>query len=368
MSKHYFLSYIETLKATLDEIDYASVEKIIEKLIEAKNNDKQIFIIGNGGSAATASHFACDLAKGTIDYDNENFKRFRAISLTDNISIMTAIGNDLSYNDIFVEQLKNFLNPGDVLIVISASGNSPNILKALEYAKKIKAYTIGLLGFEGGKAKEMLDMSLIIKSYNYGISEDFHLIIEHIMTQIIRQKLVKYKEKVIFLDRDGIINKKPHDHNYITQWGEFEFNEEIFSVLKSLKKNGFRFIIVTNQQGIGKGLFTEDDLIKIHDQMTHRLLKEGVEIDKIYFCPHLEEDQCFCRKPKPGLFYKAQNELPYMIDIERSFIIGDSLNDIIAGKNFGLKTILVNSNSFKTNGCDPDFIVQNLQDILKIIQ
>lgn len=367
MSKHYFLSYIETLKATLDEIDYVSVEKIINKLIEAKNNDKQIFIIGNGGSAATASHFACDLAKGTIDYNTENFKRFRAISLTDNIPFMTAIGNDISYDDIFVEQLKNYLNPEDVLIVISASGNSPNILKALYYAKKVNAYTIGLLGFEGGKAKKMLDIPLIIRSYNYGISEDFHIIIEHIMTQIIRIKLAQHKEKVIFLDRDGIINKKPLDHNYVTGWHEFEFNEDIFPVLKSLKRNGFRFIVVTNQQGIGKGLFSEDDLIKIHDQMTDYLLKDGIKIDKIYFCPHLEEDQCYCRKPRPGLFYKAQNELPYMIDIENSFLIGDSLNDVIAGKNFGLKTILVNSNSFKTNGCDPDFMVNNLYDILEII-
>ena len=135
MIKRHYDSYIRSLKSTLDEIDFIVVERIIKTLLDARERDKQVFIIGNGGSATTASHLACDLAKWSKSRDDETSKRFRAISLTENVARMTAISNDLTYEDICVEQLKNYLNAGDILIAISASGNSPNIVKAVRYAK-----------------------------------------------------------------------------------------------------------------------------------------------------------------------------------------------------------------------------------------
>lgn len=129
MIRKYYESYINNLKSTLDEIDFIVVERIIKTLLDARERDKQVFIIGNGGSATTASHLACDLAKSSNSRDAETSKRLRAISLTENVARMTAISNDLTYEDIFVEQLKNYLNAGDILIAISASGNSPNIIR-----------------------------------------------------------------------------------------------------------------------------------------------------------------------------------------------------------------------------------------------
>ena len=212
MIQNYFNSYIQDLKATLDEIDYAAFEQVVHILLKAHQQDKQVFIIGNGGSASTASHFACDLAKGTVDFDKVGFRRFRAISLTDNMAFITAVGNDIHYDDIFSEQLKNYLNAGDVVIGISASGNSPNVVNALRYAKSSGATTVGLLGFTGGRAKDIVDVHLTVSSRNYGIAEDFHLIVQHIMTQIIRRLLKGEPKKVIFHDRDGVMNKKAQEN------------------------------------------------------------------------------------------------------------------------------------------------------------
>ena len=366
MIQRYVFSYIMDLKSTLDELDYTQLEKIINVLLSARKNDKQIFILGNGGSAATASHFACDLGKGTIDYANSDFRRFRAISLTDNLALITALGNDLSYNHIFAEQLKNLVNPGDVVIGISASGNSPNILEAFDVAKKVGAITIGFLGFGGGKARHIVDYHLTVSSRNYGISEDFHMIVEHIITQIIRRVLHEKKQKVVFLDRDGIINEKPPEHQYVTQWKDFKFIPEIFDTLSALIKKDYKLVIVTNQQGIGKKLFNEQQLYDIHARMNEEFGKRDIKIEKIYYCPHLESDGCNCRKPQPGMLYRAQNELPFIIDMDNSFILGDSIRDVQAGKAFGIKTVLFNSNGYANNN-EADYLINNIRDVVNII-
>ncbi len=179
--------YLEELKGAIDSIDLDDVQKIAEMLIDAYKNDRRVFILGNGGSAATASHMACDLGKGTLRnvYDASE-KRFQVISLTDNIPMMTAFANDLSYDDIFVQQLKNYVQKGDVVIGISGSGNTPNVIKALLYAKSAGAKTIGLLGFNtGGNAKDLVDHHIVIKSNSYGIVEDLHLALDHILTTCI---------------------------------------------------------------------------------------------------------------------------------------------------------------------------------------
>lgn len=179
--------YISGLKSCLDQLDRQSLETIIELIMDTYHERKTVFIMGNGGSASTASHMSCDFNKGTLlrHYD-EKEKRFRVISLTDNVALLTAYGNDLSYEDIFVQQLRNLVERGDVVIAISGSGNSANCVKAVQYAKRCGAQTIGLLGFKtGGKLAKLVDLSIIIKSNHYGICEDMHLILDHIITTCI---------------------------------------------------------------------------------------------------------------------------------------------------------------------------------------
>src|SRR5215210_144462 len=141
--------YIERLQTALAELPRDRLGRLGETLLRAYGKDKQVFTIGNGGSSSTASHMAADLAKNTI---GPNMKRFRITSLSENASIMTALANDLGYENVFSEQLSNVICAGDVLIVVSASGNSPNILKAIRCAQAQSAEVVGLLGFDGGEA------------------------------------------------------------------------------------------------------------------------------------------------------------------------------------------------------------------------
>jgi D-sedoheptulose 7-phosphate isomerase len=172
--------YLEYLQAVLRRIDPAEIGNLIRTLLDARDRAAAIFFIGNGGSAATASHFANDLSIGTNEYD----KPFRAFSLTDNVPILTAIGNDFGYEEIFVRQLRALGKSGDVLIGISASGNSPNLLKAFEYAKSIGIGTVAITAFDGGKMKQMASQGVHVPTdlKEYGPAEDAHLVLDHLVS------------------------------------------------------------------------------------------------------------------------------------------------------------------------------------------
>ena len=184
-------NYISHLQGVLERLTLLDVKSSIDAIMEAYYADKQIFVIGNGGSASTASHIACDLGKGT---SVPGKPRFRVISLTDNVATMTAWSNDVSYEDVFIEQLKNLVNPGDLVLGISASGNSENVIRALRYASEIGCKTVGWSGFGGGKLAEICDINVIVDSNLYGPVEDVHLILNHILHAWIREELTpKYK-------------------------------------------------------------------------------------------------------------------------------------------------------------------------------
>ena len=186
MSKEFIRGYIDRLKALLGKLSLERIEEITGEILAAYERDRSIFVMGNGGSGATASHFACDLNKG-VSFGLK--KRFRVTCLSDSLPIILACANDFSYQDIFVEQLKNFLKPGDVVIGISGSGNSKNVLKAFKYANSQKAVTIGISGFDGGKLAVLSKISLVVNSKDMQQVEDAHLIIAHIIMQYLCQKL-----------------------------------------------------------------------------------------------------------------------------------------------------------------------------------
>lgn len=178
--------YLEALKRTIDNLNRAEIDNIIKILIDAYNKDSSIIIFGNGGSASTASHFACDINKG-VSYGLE--KRFRIIPLTDNIATITAYANDTDYHDIFVEQIKNYLREGDVVIGISGSGNSKNVLKAIEYANSKGYTTIGFTGYNGGKLRGTASYSVNANINDMQISEDIHMILVHILMKVLKMAI-----------------------------------------------------------------------------------------------------------------------------------------------------------------------------------
>lgn len=178
--------YISHLQDVLASLNLEDVKRSIDAIMQAYYTDNQIFVIGNGGSASTASHLACDLGKGT---SIEGKRRFRVISLTDNVATMTAWSNDVSYEDVFVEQLKNLVKQKDVVIGISASGNSENIIRAMHYAVEKGCKTIGWSGFGGGKLASICEINVIVDSNKYGPVEDVHLILNHILHAWIQEEL-----------------------------------------------------------------------------------------------------------------------------------------------------------------------------------
>ncbi len=182
--------YLSGLKDVLDRLPLKPIDEIIRAIEQSRDEGRQIFVIGNGGSAATASHMMNDLCKGTLGHKGgAPWPRLRVIALTDNVSLMTAWANDTDFNHIFSEPLKNLAQRGDVLVAISASGNSPNIIAAVEAAKQIGMTVIGLTGFTGGKLSKMADVSLVVPSDAYGPVEDVHMILDHIITSYLYEKL-----------------------------------------------------------------------------------------------------------------------------------------------------------------------------------
>ena len=180
--------YINTVTESFSNLDHNEILKLINILVEAYRKDRFVFVIGNGGSAANASHFAQDLAKGT-KIKNDQKKRIRALSLTDNLPFVTAQGNDEGYESIFVEQLKTYANKGDLLIAISGSGNSPNIIKAIEWANAEGITTIGITGFEGGKLKKLANHSVNVRLNDMCTSETIHSFIFHYIILELRERL-----------------------------------------------------------------------------------------------------------------------------------------------------------------------------------
>ena len=175
-------NYLSGLKDCVDNLDIKEIEKIIEILVNARDNDNTIFVMGNGGSATTASHLCCELNKGA-SYNQS--KRFKVICLNDSISTILAYSNDVCFEDIFVEQLKNFAKKDDVVIGISSSGNSKNVIKAIEYANEINAISVGLTGCDGGELKKIAKHSINPNYNNLQISEDIHMLVVHMIYRYI---------------------------------------------------------------------------------------------------------------------------------------------------------------------------------------
>ncbi len=174
-------------------ISLPDLKKVLAILEEAYHNGHRLFVMGNGGSAATASHFALDLSKNTI---MPGAPRVKAISLTDHVPLITAWSNDTHYEHIFAEQLANMIEPGDVVIGISASGNSANVINAVKLARQNRAATVGLLGAKGGKLKDMVDACVLAPGQNIEQEEDAHMILTHVITRHMREVVSTYAQEL----------------------------------------------------------------------------------------------------------------------------------------------------------------------------
>jgi D-sedoheptulose 7-phosphate isomerase len=178
--------YFASLQSVLAQVDLTVIDRMADAIWENYERGGTLFIFGNGGSAALASHLACDFGKGTVA---PNRKRFRAVSLSDNVPLMTALANDVAYDDIFSEQLADLAKETDGVLAISGSGNSPNVVKGLEMARKMGLRTFSVTGYSGGRVKPLSDLCLVIPSDNMQHIEDLHLCATHAIFRTIRHRM-----------------------------------------------------------------------------------------------------------------------------------------------------------------------------------
>ncbi len=171
----------------------------------------------------------------------------------------------------------------------------------------------------------------------------------------------KNQKRAIFLDRDGIINV---DHGYVSQIKDFEFNEGIFEVLRSLQSKGFLLIVVTNQSGIGRGYYTEEEYMKLTSYYVEELMNEGIKIDAVYHCPHAPEEKCKCRKPQSGMLKAAKKQ--FNIDMKNSWMIGDKESDMLAGKNAGVENRVYVSETSKSS--EASYTVKCVKELDSLIE
>jgi len=178
--------YLDAVAGLLADAPRDDIRKVADLLLDAYHSGRQVFIMGNGGSAATASHLACDLQKG-VGYERD--KKFKVMALTDNIPIMTAWANDTDYSNIFAEQLATWVMPGDLVMGISGSGNSPNVIKAIELANEKGAVTVGMSGFKGGRLAQVARHSMVVPSDNMQHIEDVHMVFCHLIFRYLLEEL-----------------------------------------------------------------------------------------------------------------------------------------------------------------------------------
>ncbi len=179
-------NYLVDLQTTLEQLPEADIEAVIQKLYNARLANRQVFIMGNGGSASTASHFACDLSKNTRLTGSPHF---RVISLNDNMALFSAFANDEGFDNVFAGQLANLLRPDDIVIGISTSGNSPNVLNGVKMATRMGARTVGFTGFDGGELIDMVELNIHVPSECIEQVEDIHLVLEHLICTVLRDRL-----------------------------------------------------------------------------------------------------------------------------------------------------------------------------------
>ena len=373
------LEYMAEAQNAMANMSLAAIEDVVRVMKEAWEHDRQVFLMGNGGSAATASHFVNDLNKTAI---LPRKSRFRAISLNDNVPLITAWANDASYEDIFAQQMLNYVESGDVVIGISTSGNSPNIIRALRTARSVGATTVGLTGLSGGKLKDLVDYCVSVPTDDVMQIEGIHSVVLHALIARFRQLVVAQDREdeltrlprelrpAVFVDRDGVINENRAD--YVKTWDEFRFLPGVIAPLRKLAKNNHAVVIVSNQSAIGRGIVSKKAVDEINDRMLEVINSVGGRVDGVFYCPHDSSEGCECRKPKPGLLIQAAEKLG--IDLEKSVVIGDALTDVEAAVSAGCAPIFVLTgrgkeelSKLKAAGFNNIRIVDNLAEAVEVV-
>ncbi|OPY34523.1 MAG: D,D-heptose 1,7-bisphosphate phosphatase [Methanomassiliicoccales archaeon PtaU1.Bin124] len=319
---------LEQSASIISSIDPTQVHAIADAMTVALKAGSKVVFFGNGGSAADAMHLAAEF-NGRYLFDRPALKALSFCS----ISAITAIGNDYSYDDVFCRNVESIVQRGDVVVGISTSGSSKNVLKAIRRAKEMGAVTVGFTGIKGA-LKDETDLALTIPTDRTPRIQEGYMAAGHVICGLVENAM--FAKKAAFIDRDDTIVK---DVPYCPRPEDLKVFPGVGKAIKRLNDAGYLVIIVTNQSGVARGKFTEATLAKIHEKLRADIAAEGGKIDAIYYCPHHPDEGCKCRKPNLGMIERAIDE--HHISLGDSFIIGDSAHDVELGKRLGIKAIQV---------------------------
>jgi histidinol-phosphate phosphatase family protein len=353
--------YMEGVRRLLAAVDPRAVASLIAILWEAWEQDRSVFVAGNGGSASTASHFAWDLRKQT---QVPGRKIVRAHALTDSLPAITALANDEGFHRVFADQVRLHAEPNDVLVCISCSGRSSNIVEAIAEARAAHLVVVGLGGFDGGAMQESCDAYVHVPSWDYGQVESVHLALCHGITEALAARALA-TARTVFVDRDGVIIRNRDDH--VKSWEEAELIPGSVQALARMWNGGYRIVVVTNQAAVGRGLIQPSELERIHSRLADLVEREGGRIERFMVCPHLPEWRCACRKPLPGLLLQARAELGVRLDT--AWLVGDHISDMQAAAAVRCRRILVRSGrtSRDSTAAEADSVVDDLQSAADLI-
>ncbi len=320
---------LERSASTIAAVDEGQVTAIAEALVGVFRSGNKVVIFGNGGSAADAQHLAAEFS-GRFMWDRPALS---AMAI-DNVSAITAIGNDYSFDSIFERHVDGLVQEGDAVIAISTSGNSVNVLRAVRRAKERQAVTIGFTGSKGTLRQEV-DLALTIPSERTPHIQEGYMAAGHIICGLVER--IMFSRPTVFVDRDDTLVK---DVPYCSCPEDLHIFPGVGAAIRRLNEAGFLVIMITNQSGVGRGYFTEETLKSVHERLREEIAKDGGRLDGIYYCPHLPEAKCGCRKPEVGMVEQALDDFP--IDMERSYLIGDSENhDMELARRLGVRSFQV---------------------------
>ncbi len=319
---------LEESASVTGKVDPEQVIRIAEALIRAFREKHKVMLFGNGGSAADAQHIAAEFSGKYL------FERapLNAVALT-NLSSITAIGNDYSYESVFERQVQGSIRPGDAVIGISTSGSSKNVIRAIRKAKEMGAVTIGISGSRG-TLKDEVDLALSVPSTSTPRIQEAYMAAAHVICGLVERSL--FGRKAVFVDRDDTIAK---DVPYCPRPDDLVLLPGVGKGIKRLNDAGFLVIIITNQSGVARGYFSEQTLQEIHKKMLADLAKDGARVDGIFYCPHMPDSGCRCRKPDVGMVLRALERFP--IDLGSSYVVGDSEHDVELGRRAVIRGIQV---------------------------
>ncbi len=355
-----YLAKVSELTASANQ---AAFYQVLDEIKCISKRRRTIFVIGNGTSAATACHFANDLMKnaggritGKLGFG------MKVLALAENMSFFTAVSNDVCLEQTYAEYLRTYASAGDMVMIFSSQTPQKNLIEA---AKLGCARGLRVVSITGNDPQALAEYTHVLYQLDSSTPQQVEDILEllcHSWAILLREELT---QPVVFLDRDGVINEDRPD--YIKSWNEFHFLPGVAEAICQLNERGYAVVVITNQAAIGHKMISEEALEEIHKRMREALLRQGAMISKIYYCPHIPEENCNCRKPQDGLIRRAFDELP--LDLEQGILIGDRLSDIEAGLRASLKTILLTygRENRDMGKVTPDYSVMDLTAAVQLI-